>query len=264
MVTRNSQQNTIVQSHIQMPKLLLKRFHNNNNRFFYYDIQKGFVGTKGTAESTNTELGFYSISTEHYLRDTIETPFGQILAYIDKIDFSQKGFRMTHDFDQITRNFVYSLLSRDPVSMSEMEKNSIYAQFLPKRSRHDYAARNGLITANKNKVFLDYIITFMVNRTDVPFVLPIGGVFSYEVEKHSVINLPISPQLAISLVHESYADRLKHEDGALSMFLVEYPEIVKRINGFAFSSQMKRQWGCVICPEREELDRLKDEATTWI
>ena len=48
-----------VNSHIQMPKLLLRRFHNDKTRFCYYDVKGRFIGTKGTAESTNTEFGYW-------------------------------------------------------------------------------------------------------------------------------------------------------------------------------------------------------------
>lgn len=67
-----------------MPKVLLKRFHNDNNRFFYYDIQKQIIGNNGTAKSINTQLGYYSQQTEDYFRDNIETPFGEVLTYIEK------------------------------------------------------------------------------------------------------------------------------------------------------------------------------------
>jgi len=111
MGSQKAKRSSDIQSHIQMPKLLLKRFHNDNNRFCYYDVKRGFIGTKGTAESTNTELGYYSLATEHYLRDKIETPFGKILAYIDKIDFDQECFHIASDFEQSTRNFIYALMA---------------------------------------------------------------------------------------------------------------------------------------------------------
>ena len=262
MGSQKAKQSSDIQSHIQMPKLLLKRFHNESNRFCYYDVKRGFIGTKGTAESTNTELGYYFVATEHYLRDTIETPFGKILAYIDKVDFDQEYFHITSDFEQSTRNFIYALMARDPVMINEMNEHSIFSQFLPAQSRHDFAARNGIAIAKQNKVFADYILTFMVNRTEIPFVLPLEGLYDYRLNGHSIINLPISPTIAICLIHESYAERLIHEDGTVSMFMVEFPDVIMRMNTWAFNSQRKRNWGCVICPQRDELDRLMKETAT--
>lgn len=262
MSSEKPQKQTAVQSHIQMPKLLLKRFHNQNNRFFYYDVEKGFIGTKGTAESTNTQFGYYSIETEHYLRDNIETPFGTILAYIDQVDFNQEYFIMTYDFERSTRNFIYALMARDPIMIKEMRGKSFFAQFLPEQSHHDFAAVNGISIAGKQRIFADYILTFMINRTDIPFVLPLGGLYDYRLNGHSVINFPISPQIAICLIHEGYAERMIRDDGTVSMFMVEYPDVIQRMNGWAFASQKKRNWGRVICPERDELDRLMRETTS--
>ena len=254
---KKSDDSRLVNSHIQMPKLLLKRFHNKYNRFFYYDVQKGIVGTNGTSKSINTEYGYYSPSTEHFLRDYIETPFGKIIAYIEKIDFRQESFRMTSDFEEVTRNFIYALLARDPETVGEINKNSVFFQFLPSRTRHDIAARNGIAFAKKNNIFGEYVLTFMVNCTEIPFVLPLMGIYSYSINGHSMLNLPISSTKALCLVHQDYAERLIHSDGTISMFMINNPEQLWKMNFFAFAAQKKHNWGCVICPHREELDRLK-------
>ena len=250
------QKATSIQSHIQMPKLLLKRFHNENNRFYYYDVAGKFIGNKGTAESTNTEFGYYSVDTENYLSDNIETPFGKILAYIDSLDFTQEYFAMPFDFEQSTRAFIYSLLSRDPAMVSTVNKHSVFLQFLPKQSRNDFTAIIGILQAKQNDPFAEYFLTFMVNHTEVPF--PIAGLYSYSINGHSIINLPISPNIAICLVHKGYAKHLMHDNGMVSMFMVELPVKIIQMNIWAFISQKKRNWGRIICPSREELARLVD------
>lgn len=254
---KNKDDGGLVNSHIQMPKLLLKRFHNNYNRFFYYDVQKGIIGTNGTSKSINTEYGYYSPSTEHFLQDYIETPFGKIISYIEKLNFGQDSFCMTSDFEEVTRNFIYALLARDPEMVVEINSNSVFLQFLPERSRHDIAARNGIAFARKNNIFGEYILTFMVNCTKIPFVLPLMGIYGYVINEHSALNLPISPTKALCLVHKDYADRLLHSNGMISMFMINNPEQLKKMNLFAFTAQKRHNWGCVICPQREELDRLK-------
>ena len=248
--------NSGVQSHIQMPKLLLKRFHNKYNHFCYYDVMNKYIGTNGSANSMNTEYGYYSLSTEHYLRDNIETPFGNILAYIERMDFNQDTFSISSNFNKITRDFIYALMARDPVMLQSMQDGSVFAQFLPARDQHDYAAVNGVAIARKSEMFSDYILTFMINRTGIPFVLPIGGLYNYALNGHSVINLPISPQIALCLVHNGYADRLIYDSGVVSMFSIELPDMIMRMNDFAFISQKQRNWGYVVSPERAELDRL--------
>lgn len=256
MGKENHIKDSLVDSHIQMPKLLLKRFHNEYNRFFYYDIKGGFVGSKGTAKSMNTKYGYYSASTEHFLRDRIETPFGRILSYIEHLDFEQDRFCMTEDFEQVTKNFMYAIIARDPLVVSKMGEQGVFLQFLPVRALHDLAVRNGIAIAKEKNIFREYVLTFMVNRTDVPLVLPLAGLYDYGLNGHTIINLPISPEIALCLAHKDYAKHLIHDDGIISMFLVDRPEQLKKMNECAFLAQQKRKWGCVVCPQREELDRL--------
>ena len=68
-----------VKSHIQMPKCILKKFQNRNNRLFYYDVKENHIGKNGSANSINTEKGYYSKDTERYLQEKIETPFSKLL-----------------------------------------------------------------------------------------------------------------------------------------------------------------------------------------
>lgn len=246
-----------VKSHIQMPKLLLKRFHNASNKFFYYDVVGSFIGNNGTAESTNTELGYYSIETENYFRDNIETPFGEIISYVEKIGFEKETFSIDSNIRDTVKNFLYALIARSPSLVNSMSEESDFIQLLPERNRHDYVAKVGIGIAKEQGVFSEYIVTFIINRTDVPFVLSVDGLYNYRLNEYHVINLPISPTAAIALIHEGYSSRVLHEDGAISIFEINEPEKIMSMNEYAFSAQIKHHWGRVVCPQREELERLK-------
>lgn len=249
--------NKTVKSHIQMPKLLLKRFHNEKNKFFYYDVEGDFIGSNGTAESTNTEMGYYSVDTEHYFRDNIETPFGKIISYVEKIGFENETLSIDSNIRDTVKNFLYALIARSPSLVNSMSAESDFIQLLPECNRHDYIAKVGLGIAKEQGFFSEYIITFIINRTDVPFALSVDGVYNYRLNEHYVINLPISPTAAIALIHESYSSRVFHEDGSISMFEINEREKIMSMNEYAFSSQIKHHWGRVVCPQREELERLK-------
>lgn len=93
----------VINSHIQMPKVLLKRFHNDNSRFFYYDVQKHVIGNNGRAKSINTQLGYYSQQTEDCFRDNIETPFGEVLTYIEKTGIDRETFTISSSAKEIIK-----------------------------------------------------------------------------------------------------------------------------------------------------------------
>lgn len=247
-----------VKSHIQMPKEVIKRFHNNYNLCCYYDVEGNFVGTKGTAESLNTEWGYYSVQAEHYLRDTIETPFGKILAYIDTLDFGQNSISVNSDFEEAARNFVCSLIARDPISMQEMGTGGNLLSILPEQVQHDYVAINGYNVIKRNGFLSDYLLTFLINETQIPFVLPVGGLYNYSFKGKSTINLPISRDLALCLVHKDLASEMV-KGTSLIMLSISEPDVIMRMNNWAFRGQKERGWGYVVCPERDELDRLKKQ-----
>ena len=243
-------------SHIQMPRVLLKRFHNNNNRFFYYDIEKRIVGNNGTAKSTNTQLDYYSQQTEDYFRDVIETPFGELLTYIEKTGIDRETFSISSSAKQIIKNFMFALIARGPSFSNQMNREENFWQAFPAQFQHDFISKNGIIIAQENDLLSEYIVTFMLNKTTIPFVLSMDGIYNYTLNGHSVINLPIAPNVTVSLIHESYSSRVIHKDNSISMFELTRPDDITLMNGCAFSTQLKRNWGYVICSEREELDRL--------
>ena len=261
----------LIDSHIQMPKVMLKRFHNKNHSFFYYDVEHKYIATHGRADSLNTEYGYYSIQIEHYLGENIETPLGKVLAYLDKIDFSQDEITVEEDFDDkkidhIVKDFAYSLMARDPTMFKEMQNNLIHGQFAAMfnqrehnqfvRAQHDFVAQHGFEIGKKNSMFSDHIVTFMLNQTEIPFVLPISGLYAFQLNGHICVNLPISSILSLCLVHNDDAESLIR-DGKRLMYLVKEPETITFFNEMAFRRQVGTGLGYVVCPAREELDRLK-------
>lgn len=248
---------TEINSHIQMPRVLLKRFHNDNNRFFYYDVEKQIIGNNGTAKSTNTEVGYYSKQTEDYFRDNIETPFGNLLTYIEKNNIYGDIFSISINAEQIVKNFICALVARGPNFRQQMNSEKEFWQSFPLQFQHDYIAKAGLEIAIENDIFSDYIVTYMINNTSTPFVLSMDGIYNYLLNGHQVINLPILPFVTASLIHKDYSARVVKTDGSLSMFEISRPGDIMLMNDCAFSSQIKRNWGYVVCHEEDELIRLK-------
>lgn len=244
-----------INSHIQMPKEILKRFHNRYNSFHYYDVVNGIIGKNGRAKSINTENGYYSKEVEQLFNKLIETPLGDFLNEIDKVDFDNDSFVLSEEIKIVAKTFAWSLISRDPTMYSAFKKKIVHAQFMA-GNLHDYAAISGMGYAEKKDMFSDYILTFLINKTDTPFVLPICGFYSYSRNKHSVIYMPITPKISICFANNSYSELILHDDGAVTFFEEFDSEKIKLLNEIAFIEQLKRKWGYVVCPERNELDRL--------
>ena len=109
-MTQDASSNKI-DSHIQMPKCILKRFENPNfNSFYSYDVREDFIKKNGHASSTNTELGYYSTTVEQHLNQSIETPFSKALSALDEIDFDQPTISIETTHLDAIKEFAYSLI----------------------------------------------------------------------------------------------------------------------------------------------------------
>lgn len=242
-----------VQSHIQMPKCVLKRFENESKRFYYYDVKKGIIGDDGHAKSINTELGYFSQETENYLSNYVEKPFFELLRQIDKIDFDSLPFSVPPETDTLVKRFVYALISRSPLMIDAVNESSLFYQFLPTQNQHDVAAEGGIELAEKLNVFGDYFVTFTLNRTLIPFILPMCGLYNFKFSGIDTVFLPISPQICITLVKNDGSD-LFIKDGVRKMLLVADGSQATWFNKRAFLAQKKTGHGYVVSPDKSALE----------
>lgn len=244
-----------VNSHIQMPRCVLKRFENEHHSFYYYDVEKGIIGSNGHAKTINTQFGYYSKAVERNLNDNIEAPFSTLLQFIDSIDFDGPVFRVNDNFSTNVKSFIYALIARDPKLQSEIGKNSVYYKFLPTQAQHDWAAIEGIRLAHKEGFFDSYFVTFTINKTKKPFVLPMCGISSYKFADIVHVNLPISPLVAITLVEAKGADELVN-DGTAKIYLVNSDNIIDYFNGCAFRTQCNTGCGYVVSSQKIVLKEL--------
>lgn len=244
-----------INSHIQMPRFLLARFENEHHSFFYYDVPKRFIGTNGHAKSMNTEHGYYPDEIEKLLNTEIEEPFSQILKFIESLDLDKPFFAMINTVESNIKRFLASLMIRSPLLMDSINKTFAFFQFFSPADRHTLAITQGIVEAEKQKVFDHYRVTFTVNKTEKPFILPISGLFSYSLNGYAHVNLPVSPQIAITLVDNAGIPFVEKE-GITRLYLITEDKYVTELNRFAFREQCKQGYGVVISPTKEALEEL--------
>mgnify|MGYP007101904271 CR=1 FL=1 len=247
--------NNAVDSHIQMPKCVLKRFEDSEHRFCYFDVEKSVIGNNGHAKSLNTQLGYYSQSVEDTLRDQVETPFSELMKFVESIDFNAPYTIVKNDMESCAKRFIYALFSRSPQMVSTLEETSIAFPLLSEQDRHDYSAVAGIALAERRNLLGRFYLTFTVNKTEIPFVLPMCGVYSFKLKGFDLIILPISPSIAITLVDKAGKNQFSHGD-TVYMFSLEDEILVNRFNLRAFMTQCKEQCGYVVASTREMLEKL--------
>ncbi len=108
----------------------------------------------------------------------------------------------------------------------------------------------------KESILHNYFSTISINNTNTPFVLPVCGMYSICCNDEIRILFPVTPKIALTLFHKENIN--EHiEDNIMDYFSIEDENVIKRCNQKAFETQCGYNWGYIVCPEREELDRLK-------
>ena len=243
-----------IKSHIQMPRFMLERFENSKHELYYLNIQSKERVSRGHAKSINSELGYYDEYTERILDKSIETPFSQLLS---KTDLTT-GFCITEDIEKIVKRFYSSLLVRDPSMIKAIDSKSIMMQFV---EIDDYTKRNlytevGIKNNYKTGLFDDYFLSVLINETSTPFVLPNCGFYAIGNNKEKYLILPINPFQTFVLISKTAYDRYV-DNNSFTGLRIEKEIGVKNLNEVAVISQAKKEWGYIVCPEKQELERIK-------
>lgn len=242
-----------IKSHIQMPKKVLLNFE-KNHRLAYYDVEQNFVGKNGHASSINTKPGYYDESIEKDLNRNFETPFSEILNEINKIDINNPKWISNDNKNKIIIDFCVSLLIRNPYIKAK--------DVFPPYAIYDKAQENDLMIAMGLQVIdesmmQNYFATLTFNKTTIPFVLPVSGLVAIPfVNEEERILFPVTPQIAITLISQKHIEDYR-SNGEIIGFEYNDSEFIKYFNELAFKAQCQYEWGYVVCPEKEELDRLK-------
>lgn len=246
-----------IDSHIQMPKCVLKNFVNEYQSFYYYDVAESKVKIN-RPKSLNAQNGYYSSRVEHMLQQIVESPLGNILKYVKENDFSEP-IDIPRDFNDVVMTYIHSLIARAPHMYGTIEKHSTFLQFssgFNETDKHDFAVDTVLGEAKNNSPFENYIITMLVNKTEVSFLLPIGGMYSYG----DFICAPISLNRAIALVKRDSNLCNKLIDGEqCKVLIVENESVLHQMNRFAIQVEVSHNKQYVVSVDKVLLETYLKE-----
>ena len=250
-----------INSHIQMPESVLKRFENSHHQYYYYDVEKQFIGNHGHAGNTNTQRGFYSIATEAFLSANIEKPFGDLLKAVDEISIDPPQGHIDAVFDYTAKRFVYSLVARNPDSIDRIKEYPFLAEVLTDREARDAGMMLGFAAEVERDFLAGFGTTVAVNITEVPFILPTCGAYYVQMRGIMHIALPVTPQKAIVFVEENGVDAIIH-DGIVHPYRVDDASAVQVYNKAALSTQCRYGNGYVVSPDKTALTRALEKASS--
>lgn len=251
-----------IHSHIQMPKGVLKQFVNEKQTLYYYDFASSQV-KKGHPASLNTELNYYSKQTEDYLNKNIETPISNVIKFVKDNIISLDAFALPNKYYEIIKNYFYALLSRGENMIANTNDSSVYFQFFSLQDKHDITVTYGIELAKEKNILGDYFITFMVNKSKVPFILPMVGVYGFSFNGETVINMPITPTCTITFIHNSVKQQYVKE-GIVKCFVIEDDTIANKLNLFAFHGESENNRRGVVANNRKMLEDVMQNYSKFL
>lgn len=240
----------IVRSHIQMPKMILKNFHNANNELFYYDYKTQKI-SKGHAKTLYREEGYYSKKVEDFLGNKIENPLKKLISFLQNTNF-EDGDTPPVGYEELAFNYIYSLLSRAPSTVREINRNSVFFQLLTETDRHDIAAHDALIVAKERKLLKEFNVFFLSNTSSEPLVLPTGGI----IQCGERLICPVTPWRAI--VFDKCAMPKEEEKTIIRLYEVTSIDTIKALNILAFKHESKHDRKYLVASSRQQLEKIVD------
>lgn len=237
-------------SHIQMPKCVLKQFANEDNVLFYYNFKDGHIA-KSSAKYINTEKNYYSDEMEMFFNRNIETPFSKVIEEIKKpnrVFFDETKVRSIY-------NFVNALVARSSIVENQLNTNSSAYQLIPKeQKRNDFRAWFAFNSICKNGgVIEDCRFTLGVNDSLIPFVLPNSGLYEFEYGNEVLLNMPITPFRSIIFI---LGKKSKFIDDNGIIPLCFKLKAVMTLNEKAFTEECQYNRLSVASGSKNELERI--------
>lgn len=172
---------------------------------------------------------------------------GEVVKFIKNTSF-QNNETPPMGYEDVSFTYMYSLLSRAPSLVKEMNEESPFWKLFNETDQHDIAAHDALKLAKEKNLLQGYGVAFLNNNTDEEFVLPTGGVVQYK----EYLICPVSTQRAIVFDNRR---SVKLHEGEISLFEIESEEIME-INVQAFIQEQLRDKKYVVATNRVLLEQI--------
>lgn len=240
-------------SHILIPKCVLLNFVNEHNQLYKYDIQSRRI-SPGYPKTTYTSEDYYSEYIEKLLGRYIETPIPKLVKFVEALVESPKEIKIDKEYIDIASVYLASLVARSPKMCEYIFTESELFQFLDKQEQHDTTVLLTLNNQNLQSALDKFDVSFMMNKTDLPLILPTRGMYEMKINGVLCMCAPISSQCAILLIEK---DKNLHAQnkGKTEIIVVENEnqDTIVDFNRFAFVKQQKDGIGYAICCTKEQL-----------
>ena len=243
-------------SHIQIPKCVFREFALSDNGFYKYSVKSNKI-TRGFPKTTFTEEDYYSKTMEMILSSRVESPLSKLLTFAKELPIKSLPIALDGEIEDIALTYAKSLVARNPLLCQSAISHSILGQFLPKRDQHDYCVSYAMSNKKMSELFSKFDLSFIVNQTNVPFVLATRGICEFVINKTICMMSPLNPYCGIFFIEKGKTIHNQiGRDKKILFIPSDFDGFITKINSFALTSQSRDGVGYVVCHVRSILEKL--------
>jgi hypothetical protein len=247
-----------MQSHIQIPRCVLAEFVNDKKSFYKYNVENGVINV-GYPKRTFTSENYYSVAMEKELNRDVETPLKTLLELARKLTTMELPIQLNADILIIARTYVKSLVARSPSLFAHVCKNSVFLELLTLQNQHDIVVDYAMKNKKLSEFYDRFTMSFMINETQTPFVLPTRGLYEYALKGELCLNVPLNPRCAILFEENKTGNGTLFLQSSIVVMQSGYDDVVMKMNECAMEKQHQEKLGYVVCQDKSVLRQLSEK-----
>ena len=216
-----------VDSHVQLPKLLLKNFRTKES-LYYLDTSTNII-KKSSARRYNTEFGYYSLYFEEYLSNNYESIIVNIIdTVMPFINNEVKNVTLKNLVNDVNKLFLMALF-RNPKCIKEINDRSLSS----KLSDDEYDAEQIALTFENMSE--DFIKGFspvpFVNKTNKGMLTLKSLISDFDIDNGvQCMVMVLHPEFAIALIPDNYLKKMIEKQGNKTYFQLNNEDALLRLN----------------------------------
>lgn len=216
-----------VDSHVQLPLTLLKRFRTGDNLYFINTTKNEIINS--SAKNYNTQFGYYSLAFEDYLSKNYEKIITEIIERtLPFINNEESSITYKNWNPNVNKLFLMSIF-RSPQQVEDINKNSVFSKIFKNGYEPEYIAYVG--ERMKENFIKGYKPIPIINRTKKNIVTLKSLVANMFIDGGiEAMVMPLHPKFAIGLVPDEYYNRIIKEQGEQTYMLMNSELEIKKLN----------------------------------
>lgn len=216
-----------VDSHVQLPKLLLKNFRTNDD--LYYLNTTSNIIIKSSAKNYNTSFGYYSLAFEEYLSVNYEKIISSIIELFIPFINKEVTTITLQDLNKNINKLFFMALIRNPKYIKEINEHSLTAQLFDGGYDAEYLAITGeKMNTNFIKGFTPVPLVNITNKNLVTLRSLVSNLYIDGGIECMVMLL--HPKFAIALVPSDYYKKIVEEQGEQTYLQLDNEKALIKMN----------------------------------